>query len=86
MPLKSNWENASSWTRFAFCGALVFWIAAICTSPKHGDPKFDLLLDVLGLVTTLFVGLRERKPPVVVTSLGLNSPEQVEDLSKAQIG
>ena len=84
--MKSNWENASFWTRVAFRGALLFWIAAICISPKYGDPKFDLLLDVLGLVSTLFVGLRERTPPVVVTSLGLNSPEQVEDLSQAQIG
>lgn len=84
--MKSNWENASLVTRVVFCGALLFWIAAICISPKYGDPKIDLLLDVLGLVSTLFVGLRERKPPVVVTSLGLNSPKHVEDLSKAQIG
>ena len=86
MAIVSGWENASFSTRVAFCGALLFWIAAIYTSPEHSDPRFDLLMDVCGLLLTLVFGLRERKPPVVVTSLGLNSTEQVEDLSKAQIG
>ena len=62
--------------RVVFCGALLFWIAAICTFRERMDPQSrSAIWTSLGLLFTLFFGLRQRKPPVTITSLELNSTE-----------
>ena len=86
MAIVSDWEDASFATRVAYCGSLLFWISSIWIWPEYWDSPVDKALGGCGLLLLLVFGLRERKPPVVVTSLGLHSTEQIEDLSKAQIG
>lgn len=78
LAIASSWNQASLSERVAFCGAVLFWITLICTPSESMDPRFDLFVDVMGLVVTLLTGLRERKL-VVVTTLGLHTTGQVEE-------